>query len=130
MHCAAVLWAFDDMTLNGIFHRVKNNKNHLVKVDVVDPRLSFIHFMVWDSDSQRPVTVKSCQAMSVTKDLVSRALTTRLSELPPILSEFCLHRGDVSVRKLEKRLRDMSCKLKMKQIQVFSFIIYTVHTTQ
>lgn len=124
MHCAAVLWAFDDMELDGIFRRVKNNKNHLVKVDVVDPRLSFIHFMVWDSDSRRPVTVKSCQPTSVTNDLVSKALATRISELPPFLSAYCSHRGDRSVRKLEKELREMSYKLKMKQIQVFSFIIY------
>ena len=123
MHCAAVLWACGDVVLDGIFRRVKNINNHLVKVDVVDPRLSFIHFMVWDSYSRRPVTVSACQATNVTKDLVSKVLSTRITELPPILSEFCLHRGDVSVHKLEKQLRDMSDKLKAKQMEVFFHVL-------
>ena len=123
MHCAAVLWTFGDIALNGIFHRTKTSNNPLVNLDVVDPRLSFIHFMVWDSYSRRPVIVESCQSASATKDLVSKALATRITELPPVLSAFCSHRGEVTVSKLEKQLRDMSDKLKIKQHQVF-FIFY------
>ena len=129
MHCAAVLWAFGDMTFKSIFQRVKKTHKHLVQADVRDPRLAFIHFMVWDGHSRRPITVDSYQPTSVTKDLVSKALTTRITELPPIISDFCKYRGEKSIPKLEKQIRDMSDQLRHQQLEVFTHDIHTYNLT-
>ena len=117
MHCAAVMWAFEDAAINSTFRRVQKGTK-LLHQDVRDPRLSFVHFLVWDERSRRPVEVKSCQATETTRELVGKCLATRFTQVPAILRPYCTHRGGPNTAKLESELCHMAKQLHLQQLQV------------
>ena len=116
LRCAAITWAIGDTVCDFTFRR--STGSGLVHDDVRDARLSFVHFLQWDEQSRRPIATKLCQPKSVTEEVVSRCLATKKSTLPSILSGFCKHRGETSIRKLEKQIRDMSDQLRHQQLEV------------
>ena len=124
MHCAAVLWAFDDVAIKSTFRRVRRDAK-LLHQDVCDPRLSFVHFLVWDERSRRPVEAKSCQSTETTKDLVAKCLAMRFTQVPTILRPYCTHRGGMTASKLEQELYHMGKQLHLKQLEVYYYILYT-----
>lgn len=120
MHCAAVLWAFGDSAIKSTFRRVSKGTK-LLHQNVRDPRLSFVHYLVWDERSRRPIEVHSCQATETTRQLVDKCLATRFTQVPEILRPYCTHRGGMSnynTSKLEKELCDMGKQLHLKQLEV------------
>lgn len=119
MRCAAITWAFGDTVCDFVFRRAAGG---LVHGGVRDARLSFVHFLQWDPQSRRPIALESCQPTCLTNDLVSRCLATRQSTLPSILSGYCKHRGEHSIPKMEKQIRDMSDQLRYQQLEVFNII--------
>ena len=126
MHCAAVLWAFDDTTITRIFRRVTKSAK-LLHQDVRDPRLSFVHFLVWDERSRRPVEVKSCQATETTKELVAKCLATRFTQVPAILRPYCTHRGRMTMSKYEQTLCDMGKQLHLQQLEVRDYSVAIIY---
>ena len=115
VHSAAVLWAHDDLDTGGILRRTP--KTHkFVQQDVKQPRLSFVHFLKWNSITRRPVLVSECQSITCTKDVVSHCLSTRSTMLPAAIAPFCTHRGEKTVDKMERDAKHMANQL-LKQAQ-------------
>ena len=79
----------------------------LVSATVKEPRLSFLHYLRWDSRSHRPVQVTQVQAWGDVQDVVSKTLSTRKSVLPGYLTSFCRRRDHVTVEKLQKEVLEM-----------------------
>ena len=94
VHSAAVLWVYDDLNTGGILRRT--DKSHkFVHQDVQQPRLSFVHFLKWDSITRRPVLMSECQTNTCTIDVVSNSLSTRSTMLPAVM---CYHAHTVVKR--------------------------------
>ena len=123
MHCAAVLWAFGETIRKSTFRRVPKG-NKLLHEKVRDPRLSFVHFLVWNEEYRRPVEVQVCQATETTRELVGKCLSAKFTQVPAILRPYCTRRDGMTISKLEQEVCDMGKQLHLKQLEVLIFNIY------
>lgn len=123
MHCAAVLWAFDETIRKNTFRRV-SKENKLLHQNVREPRLSFVHFLVWNEEYRRPVEVEFCQATETMRELVGKCLTTKFTQVPTILRPYCTRRDGMTISKLEQEVCDMGKQLHLKQLEVLIFNTY------
>lgn len=126
VHSAAVLWVYDDLNTGGILRRT--DKSHkFVHQDVQQPRLSFVHFLKWDSITRRPVLMSECQTNTCTIDVVSNSLSTRSTMLPAAIAPLCTHRGEKTVDKMERDAKYMANQLLKQAQEVLALVKYHVY---